>query len=79
MKKKLWFILFILGLSPFVILLIGGIYASMIGFSPIWMSTIHYGWDAFRNHVILWSYLYWPSYIVGMILIIVSMIVKKGK
>ena len=58
MKKKLWIVLFILGLLPFVVLLIGGIYASMIGFSPIWMSTIHYGWDAFRNHVILWSYLY---------------------
>lgn len=79
MKKKLWLILFILGLLPFVVLLIGGIYASITGFSGIAFSALHYGFSAFMDWVILWSFLYWPSYIVGMILIIVSMIIKKGK
>ena len=79
MKKELWLVLFILGLLPFVILLIGGIYASIAGFSGIAVSALHYGFSAFRDWVILWSFLYWPSYIVGMILIIVSMIVKRGK
>lgn len=70
-------ILFMIGVLPFVIVLCGGIYSAIIGYSPIYMSAIHYGWDALMNYVFLWSYLYWPSYLIGILLIILSILKLK--
>lgn len=79
MKKKISIILFILGLIPFIILFIGGIYASIEGYSPVFMSYLHHGFDAFVYFSQDWLGVFWPVYLVGIILIVISMIMKRGK
>jgi len=85
MKKKnlLWKILLALGFVPFAGVLISGIYKAITGFSGLRMSfdtPPAYGFAAFLDWVILVSFLYWPLYIIGGLLIIVSisvMLIKK--
>lgn len=83
MKKKnlLWKILLALGFVPFAGVLISGIYKAITGFSGLSISTPpSYGFAAFLEWVILVSFLYWPLYIIGGLLIIVSisvMLIKK--
>lgn len=61
MKKNLiWKILLSLGICPFVIPLITGIYNMSI---QLWNLT---------DWLILYSYLYWPTYIIGVVLIAIS-------
>ena len=79
MKKKVSFILLILGLLPFVILLCGGIYSAINGFSGLTISMKQYGIDAFIDWIILWSFVYWPTYIIGIVLIIISIVLKRGR
>ena len=81
MKKKiLWKIIFILGLIPFVLTLIVGIYFSIIGFSGIYFGGSYYGLNAFIDSIIYIGFLYYPIYIVGFILIIMSIIkINKNK
>lgn len=76
MKKKMWILLLVLGLLPFVIVIAGGINASINGFGELSMNPI-YGFEAFMDWFILWSYVYWPSYVLGLGLIIGSLIVRK--
>ena len=78
MKNKINRYLFIIGLLPFIIVLIAGLYASVVGYSPIYISYLHHGWYAFMFYVNDWSINYWPSYIVGIILIFIS-IVRRGR
>lgn len=77
MKKKLWLILLVLGLLPFIILLVGGIYYSIVGFAPLYWSYVHYGFSAFMNFILLWSYVYWPTYIVGIGFIVMAFVIKS--
>lgn len=78
MKKNIWIILLILGLLPFIVVLIGSIYVSITGFGGLTMNH-YYGFEAFIDWLILWSYIYWPSYIIGIVLILLSIIKLKNK
>ena len=80
-KKVLWIILLILGIIPFAIPLIAGIYDSINGFSGLcFMScTNYYGFNAFIESIYLYSFIFWPTYIIGLILILISIIKLKKK
>ena len=61
MKKLLWKLLFLAGIVPFVVPVILGIYR---------MSIEH--WE-YLDWLILYSYIYWPTYVAGIILIGISL------
>jgi hypothetical protein len=81
-KKLLWFLPLILGAVPFGWALIGGLYTAVTGFGGLLVSgSRYYGFPAFRDWVILYSYLAWPFYLAGAALIGVSlfMLLRKPK
>ena len=75
MKKHKWKILLFLGTIPFLAAILSGFYAAITGFSGLAiMAPPSYGWAAFTEWIILYSFLYWPTYVIGLILIIWSVI-----
>lgn len=81
MRKKLWIILLVVGTLPFIVSLTFGIYSSISGFSGLcwWQCNYDYGFKAFFDSILLFSYIFWPAYIIGTILIILSAIKIKNK
>jgi len=81
MKKKCFLIVLLaIGTFPFLIPLIAGIYKAAIGFSGLAvLSPAVYGWEAFMNFLILYSYLYWPTYLIGALLICIATVLLKRK
>lgn len=80
-KKVLWIILLIIGLLPFIGVLIISTHAAIFGFSGLCLleCSYYYGFEAFRDSIILYSFVFWPTYIIGLILIIISIIfLKRG-
>ena len=82
MKKKriVWISLLIVGIIPFAIPLIAEIYDSLIGFSGLCFIECdnYYGFQAFIDSIYLYSFIFWPTYIIGGILIILSIIKLKN-
>ncbi len=80
-KNLLWKLLLAVGCIPFAAVLVSGIYKAITGFSGLSISAPPaYGMGAFLDWVILASFLYWPLYIIGGLLIIVSiavMLIRK--
>lgn len=74
-KKTIWKSLLIIGFLPFIILLLYGFYVAITGFSGICFGLCdkEYGLPAFIDFIFLVSYVYWPVYIVGIALIILSL------
>ena len=61
MKNKTgWKILLLLGIFPFVVPFITGIYMSVTE-----------SWDI-TDWLVMYSFIYWPTYILGLILIVLS-------
>ena len=79
MKKTIWKILLIAGIIPFAAVLFVGIYDSIVGFGGLcfFSCELDYGFKAFIGSIYLWSYLMWPTYIIGCLLIILSIIKLK--
>lgn len=81
-KKKVLSILLIgIGSLPFLYILYRCIDAAIYGFSfGIW-APAEYGAQAFLSILVLGSYLIWPAYLVGMILIIIGihLLIKSKK
>ena len=67
MKKHLWKILIAIGIIPLVLPFVLGVYHTMIE-----------SWKIL-DWVILYSYLYWPTYVLGLILIAIGIVMKKKK
>ena len=67
MKKHLWKILIGIGIIPLVLPFILGVYHTMIE-----------SWTVL-DWVILYSYLYWPTYVIGVVLIVVGIVLRKKK
>ena len=67
-KQKLWWVLLIIGMIPFAAPFIGFAY-EIINSSP-WRMV---------DWLILYSYVYWPTYVVGIILFVVSFVCKPRK
>lgn len=76
MKKKniIWWILLIIGLVPFVLPLIFGIKSAIFGYSGLCLfdCSLDYGFSAFIDSIIIISYLFWPAYLIGAVLIIIG-------
>ena len=60
-RRKLWWTILILGVLPFTIPFLGFAYEMLNASS----------WTLF-DYCFLYSFLYWPTYVLGLILIIVS-------
>ena len=56
--KRLWWVLLIMGILPFVIPFIGYVY-QLINSSS---------WKLF-DWLVLYSFVYWPTYIIGIVLV----------
>ena len=69
MKKLLWKLLFLAGLVPFILPIVIGLYTMTIE-----------SWEFF-DWIVLYSFVYWPTYLVGLIVIVISLIgiFKKEK
>ena len=81
MKKKFWIVFLIVGIIPFIIPIISGIYYSRRGYSVLcwWQCDYYYGFNAFIDSIILYSYILWPTYIIGIVIIVLSIIKLKNK
>ena len=81
MKKNLpWKILFAIGTLPFFAVILSGFYKALTGFSGLaFKSPPSYGLTAFFDWVVLFSYLFWPFYIIGGLLMVVSIAVMLTK
>ena len=67
-KQKLWLVLLIIGMIPFAAPFIG--FAYEVINSSLWRMV---------DWLILYSYVYWPTYVVGVILFVVSFVYKPRK
>lgn len=77
-KKKLYYkIHLIVGLLPFIGVIIYGIFSAINGFTFIYSTS--YGLEAFSCTVIIMSLLIWPYYIIGLALIIKGIFKIKSK
>ena len=67
-----WIIMLILGISPFILVLIIGLFYSVTGLKEMVPGGIskYYGIRAFKDAIFICTYLGWPIYIGGIILII---------
>lgn len=70
-NKRFWQVILLIGCLPFLICLWQGLNGAINGFSILWEAA-DYGWDGFLCGVIVWSFVYWPTYLVGLMLILVS-------
>ena len=67
MKRKiLWWGLMVVGVVPFAAPFLCFIYEMMVGSS-----------FTLADWLVLYSFIYWPSYLVGLVLIILSVIMLK--
>ena len=62
MKKLLWKLLFLAGLVPFILPIVIGLYTMTIE-----------SWEFF-DWIVLYSFVYWPTYLAGLIVIVISLI-----
>ncbi len=81
--KKLWIALIVIGIIPFVVPIAYGISSAINGYSGLclWPCTNEYGFGAFYHSISLYTVFFWPTYIIGSVLIVVSIIklVKNKK
>lgn len=79
-KRFIWKLLLIVGIIPFIVPIIYGISNAIFGFSRLCLGincSKSLGFDAFIDSIILYSYLFWPTYIIGLLLIIISIFKLK--
>lgn len=84
MKKKniLWKLLLFLGIVPFLIAIIFSAYKGITGFSFFCIPGCKpkTGFATFFDVMLLYSSLFWPTYIIGIAAMAVSIVeLKKGK
>lgn len=70
-------ILFILGIVPFLVVIFTSLYSAIMGFSGLSIGTPIYGIEALFDWFILYSYMFWYTYVIGILLIVVSFVLKK--
>lgn len=73
MNKRKWKIVLFLGITPFLAAILSGFYAAITGFSGFAiMSPNLYGWAAFTEWIVLYSFIFWPTYVIGLVLILLA-------
>lgn len=80
-KRKIISIgMMVIGASPFLYILYRCVDAAINGFTFGWGAPAEHGAQAFLSVLVLGSYVIWPAYIVGLILIIVGIhLLRKNK
>lgn len=68
MNKKLWRTLLVLGIVPVLIPFFGFGYEMLNGS----------GWTLL-DYLVLYSFLYWPTYLVGLVLIVLAVCKLRGR
>lgn len=76
-KKVLWKIILVVGFIPFIAVLTFGIYSAIFGFSGLCFCGEYYGFKAFVDSIIMYSAVFYPTYIIGIIFITLSIIKLK--
>lgn len=66
MNKRKWKIVLFLGITPFLAAILSG----FSGFAI--MSPNLYGWAAFKEWIVLYSFIFWPTYVIGLVLILLA-------
>ena len=61
-KHHRWKLLFLAGLVPFILPIVIGLYTMTIE-----------SWELF-DWIVLYSFVYWPTYLAGLIVIVISLI-----
>ena len=61
-KHHLWKLLFLIGVLPFIFPIVLGLYTMTIE-----------SWELF-DWLVLYSFVYWPTYLAGLIVIVISLI-----
>lgn len=79
MRKNVSKILVIIGIIPFIISLSYSIYSSITGFSFLCglNCTNDYGMSAFFDSILVFSYIFWPTYVIGVVLIMIWVLKKN--
>ena len=77
----IWKLMLAVGLLPFAAVLLSGIYAAVTGFSGMAITSPPlYGLPAFVDWVVLYSFVCWPTYVIGIVLIAAAVLLRwKGK
>ena len=80
-KRKIISIgMMVIGASPFLYILYRCVDAAINGFTFGWGAPAEHGAQAFLSVLVLGSYVIWPAYIVGLILIIIGiLLLRKNK
>lgn len=77
-KKIIWTILLIIGILTFVITLAIGAYHSIFGIHDgiciLCDRPLVYGLEAFMVVMIFAGWLFWPAYVIGIVVIILAII-----
>ena len=73
-NKILWILILIIGLLPFLFVFGIGIHAAINGMTCLDDCVRIIGFKAFIGMSALYSLVFWPTYIVGLVLIIISII-----
>lgn len=66
-KNMIWKLMLVIGIIPFITPIVVGIYKIMME-----------SWS-FLDWIILYSYVYWPTYLFGLLLLIVSVYKLRKK
>ncbi|WP_251316083.1 hypothetical protein [Flintibacter muris] len=71
-KQWLWTILLFLGSAPFVFAFGFCFVTSLLDFSGVGFHK-----TSFLDYLLMWSFLYWPAYVVGTALIALSFVFRR--
>ena len=73
-KKIFYKILLGIGIVPFAMFLGVGLYSMIFGYSGLCIldCTFYYGWDAFRDSILILGWLFWPILVIGLLFIVIS-------
>lgn len=70
-NKRFWQVILLIGCLPFLICLLKGLDGAINGIAFLW-GPADYGWEGFLTAVVLFSYLFWPAYLIGLVLVQIS-------
>lgn len=70
-------ILLILGSVPFLTVIFTSLYSAIMGFGGLSLGSPLYGIEALIEWFILYSYQFWYTYVIGILLIVMSFVVKR--
>lgn len=71
--KPFWKAVLFLGCTPYLACLWAGVDGAISGISFLWGSAEN-GLDGFLTAVLFFTYLFWPAFLIGLMLILVALL-----